>query len=183
MSARNPPVPAASAMRPPTGPVAAGKLHTMKEVCEECGMTYETLKFYCNRGLVPNVKRDANNRRVFDDRDVAWLKSLSCLKRCNMSISDMQHYLDLCVRGKATIPERKAFLAASMPSSSARWSRFRRRLTTSIGNRNSTTTFSRARRSTSPTMHRRASGSTSPCGVRRGKGGRVKPLRTPSLRI
>lgn len=112
MSARNPPVPAASAMRPPTGPVAAGKLHTMKEVCEECGMTYETLKFYCNRGLVPNVKRDANNRRVFDDRDVAWLKSLSCLKRCNMSISEMQHYLDPCARGKATIPERKAFLAA-----------------------------------------------------------------------
>lgn len=103
---------AAVAMRPPTGPVAAGRLHSMKEVCEECGMPYETLKFYCNRGLVPNVKRDANNRRVFDDRDVAWLKSLSCLKRCGLSIAEMQHYLELCVQGKQTIPERKVFLAA-----------------------------------------------------------------------
>ena len=46
-------------------------MYTMKEVCRETGMTYEALKFYCNEGLVPNVKRDANNHRVFDDRDVA----------------------------------------------------------------------------------------------------------------
>lgn len=31
---------------------------TMKEVCKEIGMNYETLKFYCKEGLVPNVKRD-----------------------------------------------------------------------------------------------------------------------------
>ena len=33
-------------------------MYTMKEVCKETGMTYEGLKFYCNQGLVPNVKRD-----------------------------------------------------------------------------------------------------------------------------
>lgn len=43
-------------------------------------MTYQALKFYCNQGLVPNVKRDKNNRRVFDDRDIAWISSLICLK-------------------------------------------------------------------------------------------------------
>lgn len=53
----------------------------MKQVCETTGLTYETLKFYCNQGLVPNVKRGANNRRVFDERDVEWVKSLTCLKR------------------------------------------------------------------------------------------------------
>ncbi|MGN1174800.1 MAG: MerR family transcriptional regulator [Roseburia sp.] len=31
----------------------------------------ETLKFYCNQGLVPNVKRDKNNRRIFSDKDIA----------------------------------------------------------------------------------------------------------------
>ena len=30
----------------------------MMQVCEETGMTYQGLKFYCNEGLVPNVKRD-----------------------------------------------------------------------------------------------------------------------------
>ena len=86
-------------------------MYTMKEVCRETGMTYEALKFYCNEGLVPNVKRDANNHRVFDDRDVAWIKSLTCLKNCGMSIQEMKVYIDLCLQGEKSIPERKVILA------------------------------------------------------------------------
>ena len=86
-------------------------LYSMKEVCRKTGMTYEALKFYCNQGLVPNVKRDDHNYRVFDDRDVAWIESLGCLKRCGMSIQEMKHYLDLCLEGKRSIPERKLLLA------------------------------------------------------------------------
>ena len=44
-------------------------MYTMKQACEKTGLSYETLKFYCNQGLVPNVKRDSQNRRIFDDRD------------------------------------------------------------------------------------------------------------------
>lgn len=86
-------------------------LFTMKAVCEKTGMTYETLKFYCNQGLVPHVKRDAGNRRVFDERDVAWIESLGCLKRCGLSIQEMRHYVQLCLQGEASIPERKKILA------------------------------------------------------------------------
>lgn len=35
---------------------AEGTLHmtyAMMQVCQELGMTYQTLKFYCNQGLVP----------------------------------------------------------------------------------------------------------------------------------
>ena len=59
-------------------------MYSMKAVCKETNMTYETLKFYCNEGLVPNVKRNSNNYRIFDDADIAWIKSLSCLKKKNM---------------------------------------------------------------------------------------------------
>ena len=31
-------------------------IYTMMEACKETGMTYQGLKFYCNAGLVPNVK-------------------------------------------------------------------------------------------------------------------------------
>lgn len=55
-------------------------MYTMMQVCRELNMTYQTLKFYCNEGLVPNVKRDHNNRRIFDERDVEWIRNLSCLK-------------------------------------------------------------------------------------------------------
>lgn len=86
-------------------------MYTMKEVCRKTGMNYEGLKFYCNQGLVPNVKRDSVNRRVFDDRDVAWIEGLGCLRRCGLSIREMQHYVELCGRGTASIPERKKILA------------------------------------------------------------------------
>ena len=87
-------------------------MYTMKEACEKTGLAYETLKFYCNQGLVPNVKRDSQNRRVFDDRDIAWINSLGCLKNCNMGIAEMKEYLSLCLRGESTIPERKDILDA-----------------------------------------------------------------------
>ena len=85
---------------------------TMKEACEQVGITYETLRFYCNEGLVPNVKRDKNNYRNFDERNIKWLKSLQCLKKCGMGIQDMKRYMDLCLEGVSSIPERKELLAA-----------------------------------------------------------------------
>ena len=86
-------------------------MYTMMQVCRELDMTYQTLKYYCNEGLVPGVKRDENNRRVFDERDVKWIKDLTCLKRCGMSIVEMKEYLDLCLQGEPTIPLRKEMLA------------------------------------------------------------------------
>lgn len=85
-------------------------MYSMKETCEKVGMSYQTLKYYCNEGLVPNVKRDKNNYRVFDDHDVEWIKSLSCLKKCGMSMEEMKKYLNLCLKGEASIPERKIIL-------------------------------------------------------------------------
>jgi DNA-binding transcriptional MerR regulator len=83
----------------------------MKEACRAVGMTYEALKFYCNEGLVPNVKRDQNNRRIFNERDIKWIKGLTCLKDCGMSIQEMKVYLALCLQGEASIPARKVILA------------------------------------------------------------------------
>lgn len=86
-------------------------MYSMKQACELTNMTYENLKFYCNEGLVPNVKRDSRNYRIFDEHDIKWIQSLNCLKSCGMSISEMKEYLELCLQGEASIPERKTILA------------------------------------------------------------------------
>ena len=86
-------------------------MYSMKEACTLTNMTYENLKFYCNEGLVPNVKRDRRNYRVFDKHDIKWIQSLNCLKSCGMSIAEMKQYLALCMEGEGTIPERKVILA------------------------------------------------------------------------
>ena len=86
-------------------------MYSMKEACTLTNMTYENLKFYCNEGLVPNVKRDRRNYRVFDEHDIKWIQSLNCLKSCGMSIAEMKQYLALCMEGEGIIPERKVILA------------------------------------------------------------------------
>ena len=84
--------------------------YTMMQVCKETDMTYQALKYYCNEGLIPNVKRDKNNRRVFDERDLKWIKDLVCLKKCGMSIQEMKEYLALCLQRESTIHQRKEVL-------------------------------------------------------------------------
>lgn len=85
-------------------------MYTMKQACEQVNLPYETLKFYCNEGLIPNVKRNENNHRIFDDNDIQWINNLSCLKDCGMSIKDMRIYVELCLEGEQTIPQRQAML-------------------------------------------------------------------------
>ena len=85
-------------------------MYSMKEACRITNLPYETLKFYCNEGLVPNVKRNSHNYRIFDDRDIAWINGLICLKKCGMGITEMKHYTALCLQGKSSIPERKQML-------------------------------------------------------------------------
>ena len=87
-------------------------MYSMKDVCAMTGLNYETLRFYCNEGLIPNVTRDKNNYRVFSERDVNWIRGLLCLKRCDMSIKDMKRYMELCLQGKNSIAERKELLTA-----------------------------------------------------------------------
>lgn len=91
-------------------------MFSMKQACEQTNLPYETLKFYCNQGLIPNVKRDSNNYRIFDENDIAWINSLNCLRNCGMSISEMKDYIKLCLEGESTIPERKEILAIKRQS-------------------------------------------------------------------
>lgn len=86
------------------------KKYQMKEVCDEVGITYETLKYYCNEGLVPNHERDKNNYRIFDDKDIRWIKGLTKLRECGMSIKDMKKYMKLCFEGESSVPDRKKML-------------------------------------------------------------------------
>ncbi len=86
-------------------------MYKMKEVSDMVGLSYEALRFYCNEGLVPNVKRDENNHRVFDEHDVEWIKGTQCLRACGLGIAELKEYLDLCLIGPKSIPERQEILA------------------------------------------------------------------------
>lgn len=68
--------------------------YSMKETCKITGLTYNTLKFYCNEGLIPNFKRSKNNYRVFDDNNIGLIKNLLCLKKCGMCSQEIKNYMN-----------------------------------------------------------------------------------------
>lgn len=71
-------------------------IYTVKEIADKMGMTEHTIRFYTDKGLLP-CSRDKNNRRVFDDESVNWLRGIQCLRNCGVSIEDIKIYSDLCL--------------------------------------------------------------------------------------
>lgn len=70
------------------------------------GLTEHTVRYYTDTDLVPNMKRDQNNNRVFDDASLKWLVCAKHLRKCRMSIADIKTYVNLCLKGDSTIQER-----------------------------------------------------------------------------
>lgn len=85
-------------------------LYSTSEASEASGISIDTVRYYCKIGLVPRVMRDENNYRVFDEHDIAWLRGLRCLRECGMGIEQMREYMELCLKGESSIPQRKDIL-------------------------------------------------------------------------
>jgi DNA-binding transcriptional MerR regulator len=81
-------------------------LYTVKEVAKLLDMTEHTVRFYTDKGLVPNLQRDKNNNRLFDEESLNWLTGVKYLKQCGMSVEDIKKYVNLCLEGGSTIQER-----------------------------------------------------------------------------
>lgn len=83
---------------------------TMRQVSQELGIPVYTIRYFCNHGLVPNVRRARGGRRVFTLEQCDWLKTLCELRECGFRIEELRKYVRLCRNGDETITERKALL-------------------------------------------------------------------------
>lgn len=83
-----------------------GQLYTIEQVSKRLKLSKYTIRYYTNIGLVPNLKRDDDNNRLFDEISIHQLESLIHLRECGMSIKDIQKYCALCQKGKDTFQER-----------------------------------------------------------------------------
>lgn len=81
-------------------------MYTVKEVAKLLNLTEHTIRYYTDKDLVPSVKRDKNNNRLFDEDSINWLTGIKYLKATGMSLEDIKEYVDLCLKGDSTVPER-----------------------------------------------------------------------------
>lgn len=79
--------------------------YTIKDMSELTGLPASTLRYYDKQGLLPNLKRDGNNIRIFTDEDYAQLRLIDCLKRSGLSIKDIRKFIDMDGK-KGALPAR-----------------------------------------------------------------------------
>lgn len=85
-------------------------MYTVKEAAQITGLTEHAVRFYTDKGLVPSVQRNPNNIRMFDQESINWLHGIKCLKQSGMPIDVIKKYIDLCLEGDSSIPQRYALM-------------------------------------------------------------------------
>lgn len=81
-------------------------MYTVKDVAKQLNLTEHTIRYYTDKNLVPNLQRDKNNNRVFNDESIKWLLCVKHLRTCGMSVEDIKTYIDLCLEGTPAVKER-----------------------------------------------------------------------------
>ncbi|KPU93837.1 MerR family transcriptional regulator [Variovorax paradoxus] len=92
--------------------VAQGTPFLIGELAQRTGRSVHAIRWYESQGLVPGVVRDAGGRRLYGEPHIGWLDLMDRLRRTGMSIAEMREYTALALRGRATLAERRALLAA-----------------------------------------------------------------------
>ncbi|KAF6573905.1 MerR family transcriptional regulator [Paenibacillus sp. SEL3] len=87
-------------------------MYSIKEVQIKSGLPASTLRYYEKEGILPDVGRDEGGRRVYTEKQIDWIRFLMAMKDTGMTIEEIKAYLELNVKGEATIQERRDFLVA-----------------------------------------------------------------------
>lgn len=81
-------------------------MYTIGEVSKLFDLPVSTLRYYDKQGLFPNIERVSGIRK-FQDTELEALRVIECLKRSGLEIKDIKQFMDWCVEGASTYPQRK----------------------------------------------------------------------------
>ena len=82
-------------------------MYTIGQVSEMFGLPISTLRYYYKQGLFPEMERVSGIRK-FSETELEALRVIQCLKKSGLKIKDIKRFMDWCVEGASTYPQRKA---------------------------------------------------------------------------
>lgn len=88
-------------------------MYTIKEVAKKMDISEHALRFWAKSGFFPFIKRNKNNIRLFSDNDLDWVRIVKCLRAVGTENKAIKRYIDLCIKGDSTIPERYEIIQAT----------------------------------------------------------------------
>lgn len=80
--------------------------YTIGQLAKKMNVSIHTLRYYDNEGLLPFVQRNSGGQRVFTHRDLIFLNTIECLKSTGMPLKDVKKYIEWCLEGLPTVPQR-----------------------------------------------------------------------------
>ncbi len=81
-------------------------MYTVKQAANILGISVHTVRYYDDKGLIPGVKRNSANQRIFDDMDIEWLFISITLRNTGLSLAEVKRYITLYQQGDDTLKER-----------------------------------------------------------------------------
>ncbi len=81
-------------------------MYTIGQVSQMFGLPISTLRYYDKQGLFPGMERVSGIRK-FSDTELEALRVIECLKKSGLEIKDIKRFMDWCVEGGSTYPQRK----------------------------------------------------------------------------
>ena len=80
------------------------------DISKMYGISQDTLRYYDKAGLLPFVKKNQAGRRGFTEDDLGYIEVIDCLKRSGIPVKEIAKFMDWCVEGDKTLPQRYAFM-------------------------------------------------------------------------
>lgn len=81
-------------------------MYTIGQVSEMFDLPISTLRYYDKQGLFPGMVRESGIRK-FSETELEALRVIACLKKSGLEIKDIKQFMDWCVEGASTYPQRK----------------------------------------------------------------------------
>jgi DNA-binding transcriptional MerR regulator len=83
---------------------------TIAEAARATGLSAYTLRYYERVGLIDGVDRAGSGHRRYDERDLAWIETLQCLRATGMPIQRIRRYAEMVREGEGNERDRLALL-------------------------------------------------------------------------
>ncbi|MDU8925198.1 MerR family transcriptional regulator [Pasteurellaceae bacterium LIM206] len=84
-------------------------LYSIGEFAALTQLGIHTLRYYEQENLI-NPARNNGNRRVYSDKDLAWIEFIKRLKATDMPLKQIKHYARLRAEGDTTLLPRLELL-------------------------------------------------------------------------
>lgn len=81
-------------------------MYTIGQVAELFDIPISTLRYYDKEGLFPDMQRVAGIRK-FSEKELEALRIIECLKKSGLEIKDIKRFMQWCIQGSETYPQRR----------------------------------------------------------------------------